>query len=129
MKFKGALILMLSLVFVIGAMAKTLPNAEQAPLNKKEQKLIEKLSADKAGERMEAAQELAKRGCKLAKDHLIKMMKNDDAYQARIVAAMALMKMECKDALPDIKKQAEKDPSKIVRNALSGVVKEMEQSS
>jgi|GEM_PF-5391734 len=129
MKFKIGFVLMISLVFVIGAIAKTLPNAEQTSLNKKEQKLIEKLSAEKAGERIEAAQELAKHDCKLAKDHLVKMLKNDDAYQARIVAGMSLMELECKDALPDIKKQAEEDPSKIVRNALTGVVKKMEQAS
>jgi HEAT repeat protein len=50
-----------------------------------------------------------------AVDPLIEMMKNDDSYQARILAAMALYEQGDAKGFQAIKEQADKDPRQSVR--------------
>ena len=119
----------LSLAIAFGAFAKAAPSADLSQLDEKDQKLIQQLENEKADKRMQAAQKLAERNCVAAESVLLEMMKDDPAYQARIVAAMSLMQLNSKDAVTAIKKQSENDPNKIVRNALSGIVKKMEENS
>lgn len=122
-------IAVLSLAIVFGTFAKPAANTDLSQLDQKDQKLVQQLQDEKADKRMQAAQKLAKRNCVAAENLLVKMMQNDTVYQARIVAAMSLMELDLKQTLPAIKKQAENDENKIVRNALGGIVSKMEQDS
>lgn len=54
-------------------------------------------------------------------------MKNDKAFQARIVAAMALMDLGDAKALEANRLQAKVDENKTVRTALTGIVKKFEE--
>ena len=104
------------------------PNsAAQANLSEKETEWLQQIVDEtvEPAKRVKAAQELAKSDCKAAKDNLLEMMKTDDTYQGRIVAAKALLDLGCKDALEAVEKQAENDESPIVRNALKGIAKRM----
>ncbi|MDZ7722707.1 MAG: hypothetical protein U5R06_07790 [candidate division KSB1 bacterium] len=83
----------LSLVIVFGAFAKASPKADVSQLDAKDQKLVQQLDNEKADKRIQAAQKLAERNCLKAEDALLTMLQEDSAYQARIVAAMSLMKL------------------------------------
>ena len=119
----------LSLVIVFGAFAKASPNVDVSQLDAKDQKLVQQLDNEKTDKRMQAAQKLADRNCVQAEDALLNMLQKDPAYQARIVAAMSLIKLDSEKALDAIKDQAEKDPNQIARNALNGMVKQIQNNS
>ena len=61
--------------------------------------------------------------------NLIEMMQHDEAFQARIIAAMALYKIGDPKAFDAIKEQAEKDPRQTVRTALRGLCQKIDQEN
>ena len=70
------------------------------------QYLIKALQDTNMGIRFSAAKLLGERKCKHAKVHLLDVLKNDEKYQNRIAAGLALMKIGNKDVLRHLKKQA-----------------------
>lgn len=118
--------IILALVVAFGAFANTLPGTDLSQLDAKEQKLMQQLEDKNVDKRMQAAEKLVAKNCKKAETALVKMMQDDPVYQARIVAALSLMKLDCKDSVAEIDKQAKADDNKIVRNALLGIVNQMQ---
>ncbi len=125
------LVVFASLLLGVAVFAQGPNSVVQANLSEKEAEWLRQIVDENVepAKRVKAAQELAKSDCKVAKHNLIEMMKTDETYQGRIVAAKALLDLGCKDAMEDVKKQAEKDESPIVRNALKGIAKRMQDLS
>ncbi|NOY58311.1 MAG: HEAT repeat domain-containing protein [Calditrichaeota bacterium] len=92
------------------------------------QYLIEALQDTNMGVRFSAAKLLGERKCKHAKENLLDVLKNDQSYQNRIAAGLALMKIGDKNVLQVLKKQSEIDKRKTVRHVLRGIVREMNQA-
>jgi len=86
--------------------------------------LIESLDDENLGIRASAAQLIGQRGVWEAESALIRMLKKDEFYQARIIAGLALMKMGGGEARQVIAQQARKDENLTVRHVLNGIVQE-----
>lgn len=97
-----------------------------ADLSKENKDLIQKLSSEKSEVRLEAAQKLGNNKCCEAIDPLIKMLKNDEKYNARIVAVHALYKIGDKKVLPVLKEHLKVEENQTVKTVIEGIVKKME---
>ncbi len=115
---------MIVFVVVSGVLAQEGMEAS-AEFNQKEQQAIEKLADQKLENRVKGVNQLVEMNCKKASGQLIEMMQNDEAFQARIAAGVALLQLNCTDALNAVKNQSQNDSNKTVRTALSGVAKKL----
>jgi len=88
--------------------------------------LIERLNDENIGVRASAAQLLGKRKVDAAVKPLVKMLKSEECYACRIVAARALYQIGDEDVLPLLKKVAVKDKNKTARLVVTALVNEME---
>lgn len=97
-------------------------------MNEKEynQYLINALKDENIGIRTSAAQLLGERKVAEAVDPLVKMLKSEKKYGARIIAALALYKIGDKRVLPELKNVAKCDKCKSVRVVVTGIIKEMQ---
>jgi HEAT repeat protein len=87
--------------------------------------LIDALDDQNVGIRTSAALLLKTRLCRDAKDPLMKMLKNDKEYVARIIAGLTLMDIGDEESLVLIEKQAKIDKNLTVRHVLNGITQEM----
>ena len=90
------------------------------------QYLINSLEDENIGIRTSAAQLLGERKVQEAVDPLIKMLKSEKRYSARIVVALALYNIGDQKALPELKKLAKCDKCKSVRIVAAGIVRKMQ---
>ena len=90
------------------------------------QYLIESLDDENIGIRTSAATLLGERTVVEAVEPLVKMLKKEKNYSARIIIAIALYRIGDERAMPILKKLAKKDKNKTVRHVLNGMVYEME---
>ncbi len=97
-----------------------------ADLSKENKNLIQKLSSEKYETRLEAAQKLGDNKCREGIDPLIKMLKNEKKYNARIVAAHALYNIGDKKVLPVLKEHLKTEENKTVKTVLEWIIKKME---
>ena len=97
-----------------------------ADLSKENKELIQKLSSEKYEARLEAAQKLGNNKCCEAIDPLIKVLKNDKKYNARIVAAYSLYKIGDKKVLPVLKEHLKAEKNQTVKTVIEGIIKKME---
>ena len=88
--------------------------------------LIERLKDDNIGVRTSAAQLLGDRKVEMAVEPLLKMVKTEKRYCARLVAAVALYKIGDKSVIPELKKCAASDKCKTVRHVLLAIIIEMQ---
>lgn len=91
-----------------------------------DQYLIQSLKNENIGIRTSAAKLLGERKVQAAVDPLLKMLKTEKKYSARIVAALALYQIGDEKALPALKKVAAKDRNKTVRHVVTPLVLEMQ---
>ncbi len=97
-----------------------------AEVNEYDQYLIERLSDENIGVRASAAQLLGERKVEAAVKPLVKMLKSEDCYACRIVAARALYQIGTDEVMPILKKVAAKDKNKTVRHVVAALVNEMQ---
>lgn len=90
------------------------------------QYLINSLKDENIGIRTSAAQLLGERKVQEAVDPLIKMLKSEKQYNARIVIAVALFNIGDEKALPELKKAAKSDKDKCVRIVATAIVHKMQ---
>ncbi len=90
------------------------------------QYLINSLKDENIGIRTSAAQLLGERKVQEAAAPLIKMLKSEKQYNARIVVAMALFNIGDEKALPELKKVAKSDKVKCVRVVATAIVQKMQ---
>ncbi|HNR68925.1 MAG TPA: HEAT repeat domain-containing protein [bacterium] len=122
--------LLLSLFAVaLTAFASVNTNEAASQLSEKDQNLLKDLQDPELSTRTKAAKALCKHCLPQAVDPLIEMMKNDDSYQARILAAMALYEQGDAKGFQAIKEQADKDPRQTVRTTLRGLCQKIDQSA
>jgi len=88
--------------------------------------LIKALKNDNIGIRSSAAQLLGERKVKEAVKPLVKMLKTEKNYAARIVAAVALYQIGEEKVLPIFKERLRRDRNKTVRHVLAGIIISME---
>lgn len=100
--------------------------AFSADLSKENKKLLQELKSEKYDVRVKAAQKLGENKCCDAIKPLVKILKNDAKYNARIVAAHSLYKIGDKKVLQILKERAKLDDNKTVRTVLEGIIKKME---
>jgi HEAT repeat protein len=117
MKLSLALILTL---FLINSVVAQQPDDESY-----DKYLLKCLKDENMGIRASAAQLLGERKVQAAVKPLIKMLKTDKAYNARIVAAVALYKIGDERAIPELKKLAFCDHCKTVRHVAAAIAQEM----
>jgi len=100
----------------------------QEELNEKEYNkyLIKALKDRNIGIRASAAQLLGERQVKEAVKPLIRMLKSENNYAVRIVAALALHKIGDERALLVFKDCLRRDRCKTVKHVLAGLVENME---
>ncbi|OQX94426.1 hypothetical protein B6I21_09470 [candidate division KSB1 bacterium 4572_119] len=91
-----------------------------------DQYLIDRLSDENIGVRSSAAQLLGDRKVEAAVKPLVKMLKSEECYACRIIAARALYKIGDEKVLPILKKVAAKDKNKTVRRVVTALVMDME---
>lgn len=94
-----------------------------------DQYLIDALKNENIGVRASAAQLLGDRKVQAAVKPLMKMLKSEESYACRIVAARALYKIGDESALPLMKKIAKYDRNKTVRRVVTALIMEMENVS
>jgi len=87
--------------------------------------LVTQLEAKNVQVRFDAAVELGDRECQVAAKKLCTMLKKDYAYQARVGAAIALLEMNCTEAVPILKRAAEKDPNPVVRHVCAAAARQL----
>lgn len=119
---KLSVLLSLFLLISSAVMAQT-PTMSEKEYN---QYLINALKDENIGIRTSAAQLLGERKVTEAVEPLIKMLKAEKNYGARIVAALALYNVGDEKALPELKRLAKCDRCKTVRNVVAAIVKEMQ---
>jgi len=88
--------------------------------------LIKCLKDENIGVRTSAAQLLGDRKVEAAVKPLLKMLKGEKRYCARLVAALALYKIGDEKAIPALEKCACKDKCKTVRRVTTAIVQEMQ---
>lgn len=91
-----------------------------------DQYLLKCLKDDNIGIRTSAAQILGERRVVEAVDPLIKMLKSEKEYSARIVVALALFSIGDKKAIPELQKLAKNDRNKSVRTVTASIVRKMQ---
>ena len=116
---KKPLIVVMMLTLVVGV-------GFAKPLTDYDRNLIDLLKDGNSGIRSSAAQLLGERKIEQAVKPLIKMLKSEKDYKARIVAAIALFKIGAAEVLPVLKKVAQYDQNRTVRRVATGLVKEFE---
>lgn len=90
------------------------------------QYLLKSLDDENIGIRTSAAQILGERRVQEAVDPLIKMLKSEKQYSARIVVALALFSIGDKKAIPELQKLAKNDKCKSVRTVTASIVRKMQ---
>ena len=90
------------------------------------QYLINSLKDENIGIRTSAAQLLGERKVVEAVDPLVKMLKSEKKYGARIIVALALHKIGDKRVLPELKNVAKCDECKSVRAVVTGIIQDMQ---
>lgn len=100
----------------------------QQEMSEKEynQYLVNSLKDENIGIRTSAAQLLGERKVQEAVEPLIKMLKSEKRYSARIVVALALFNIGDQKALPELEQLAKKDKCKCVRVVATGIVLKMQ---
>jgi len=88
--------------------------------------LIKCLKDENIGVRTSAAQLLGERKAETAVKPLLRMLKSEKRYCARIVAALALYRIGDEKAIPALEKVACKDKCKTVRRVTTAIVQEMQ---
>ena len=116
---KKPLIVVMMLTLVVGV-------GFAKPLTDYDRNLIDLLKDGNSGIRSSAAQLLGERKIEQAVKPLIKMLKSEKDYKARIVAAIALFKIGAAEVLPVLKKVAQYDQNRTVRRVATGLVEEFE---
>jgi len=91
-----------------------------------DQYLLKCLKDENIGIRTSAAQILGERRVPEAVDPLIKMLKSEKQYSARIVVALALFSIGDKKAIPELQKLAKSDKNKSVRTVTASIVRKMQ---
>lgn len=117
MKLSLAVILTL---FVINSVTAQQPGDESY-----DQYLLRCLKDKNWGIRASAAQLLGERKVQAAVNPLIKMLKTEKVYNAKIVAAVALYKIGDERAIPELKKLAFCDHCRTVRHVAAAIAQEM----
>jgi HEAT repeat protein len=102
------------------ALSQTMSEAEY------NQYLLKSLKDENIGIRTSAAQLLGERKVQEAVDPLLKMLKSEKHYGARIVAAVALFNIGDQKALPELQKLAKCDKCKSVRTVAACIVLKMQ---
>jgi HEAT repeat protein len=110
------------LILLIGSSAFAQKTSDQ----KYNQYLINSLNDENIGIRTSAAQLLGERKVQEAVDPLIKMLKSEQQYSARIVVAVALFNIGDEKALPELKNAAKSDKDKCVRVVAAAIVQKMQ---
>jgi HEAT repeat protein len=110
------------LILLIGSSAYAQKTSDQ----EYNQYLINSLNDENIGIRTSAAQLLGERKVQEAVDPLIKMLKSEKQYSARIVVAVALFNIGDEKALPELKKVAKSDKDKCVRVVAAAIVQKMQ---
>ena len=90
------------------------------------QYLIKSLDDENIGIRTSAAKLLGERQVQDAMEPLTKMLKTEQNYSARIVAAVALYRIGGEKMKSVFTERAKKDKNKTVRHVLAGILQEME---
>jgi len=116
----------ISLTFALTVSLVSLAIAQQPDDKDYDKFLIKCLEDENFGIRTSAAQLVGERKVEAAVEPLIKMMKIEKRYCARIVAALALYKIGNTKALPELKKLAACDNCKTVRHIATAIVLEMQ---
>ena len=119
-KLNVMIVLAITMLFAVSMLATA------ADLSKENKELITKLTSEKDEVRLEAAKKLGDNKCCEAIDPLVKILKNDKQFAARIVAATSLYKIGDKKVLPVLKEQLKADKNQTVRTVLEGIIKKME---
>ncbi|MDZ7262943.1 MAG: HEAT repeat domain-containing protein [candidate division KSB1 bacterium] len=122
-KFVVAAVLALWTMMFVGGTA--WPN--EPAVSDYDQYLINSLKDENVGIRTSAAQLLGERKTEAAVMPLVKMIKVEKSYAARIVAAMALYQIGDEKALPCLKSVAKKDKNQTVRHVAAGIVRQMQE--
>ncbi len=117
----GLVLAMWAMTFVGGAVM-----ASEPLVSDYDQYLINALKDENVGIRTSAAQLLGERKTEAAVKPLVKMLKAEKSYAARIVAATALYQIGDEKALPFLKEAAKKDKNLTVRHVAAGIVKNMQ---
>jgi HEAT repeat protein len=102
------------------ALSQTMSEAEY------NQYLLKSLKDENIGIRTSAAQLLGERKVQEAVDPLLKMLKSEKHYGARIVAAVALFNIGDQKALPELQKLAKCDKCKSVRTVVASIILKMQ---
>ncbi|MBN1348074.1 HEAT repeat domain-containing protein [candidate division KSB1 bacterium] len=90
-----------------------------------EQYLIQSLKDENIGRRASAAMLLGEKKTIEAINPLVEMLKHEDDYRVRIVAAMALYKIGDPNILPVLEKIAKKEKNKTAKRVMYGIVNEI----
>lgn len=117
----GLVLAMWAMTFVGGTLM-----ASEPLVSDYDQYLINALKDENVGIRTSAAQLLGERKTEAAVKPLVKMLKTEKNYAARIVAATALYQIGDEKALPFLKEAAKKDKNLTVRHVAAGIVKSMQ---
>lgn len=117
----GLVLAMWTITFVGGPVV-----ASEPLVSDYDQYLINALKDENVGIRTSAAQLLGERKTEAAVKPLVKMLKTEKNYAARIVAATALYQIGDEKALPFLKEAAKKDKNLTVRHVVAGIVKNMQ---
>ena len=127
MKTASKIGMILSLVLAITVLISS-AGLSQGEMNDQEYNnyLIKALKDQNIGIRASAAQLLGERQVKEAVKPLVKMLKSEDNYAVRIVAALALHKIGDERVLPIFKDCLRRDKCKTVKHVLAGLVQNME---
>jgi galactitol-specific phosphotransferase system IIC component len=104
----------------VSAMAADLPAAGSY-----DDYLLDSMKDKNVGIRTSAAILLGERRVMAAKEPLVRMLTRDKAYQARIIAGLALLKLGDVEALSIVQKCAKSDKNQTVRHVLAGVAVEL----
>lgn len=115
----------LCLIVMLGLFLSSIVFAQQPDDEDYDKYLIKCLKDDNIGVRTSAAQLLGDRKAEAAVKPLLKMLKSEKRYCARIVAALALYKIGDEKAIPALEKVACKDKCKTVRRVTTAIVQEM----
>lgn len=115
--------ILLTLLFLVAANA---GEVQVKNMTYSDDYLIKMLDNENLGLRTSAAQLLGERKCLQAVDPLVKMMKHDKEYVARIVAAIVILKISDYSKIEVIREQALREKNKTVRHVLAGVFTEMQ---
>ena len=94
-----------------------------------DQYLIQSLKDENVGRRASAAKILGETKSIEAVKPLTTMLKNEDDYRVRIVAAMSLYHIGDVSVLPALEKIAKKEKNKTAKQVMYGILKEMKDTS